>query len=310
MHNQGLNKESSVKAAYSSKTAMTGEEVLKHPMVQKGLAGAALGGLAGGAIGYAQDPDADVKHKTRARLLSALGHGVSNAVSGGALGLQIGAHQLAGGATTLQDALHDPYFQRLVGGSAAGAALGGALGYGAGAPENYLDRKSRRGQMAAANALPVAAMFGSYASAGSNRANRASYYGGSGRDYDSPPPMPGDDENVSDYAGRFDHLYDVAHHGKPMKYVFNTILKSREVTNPMVREPLMNFMKFVGRPGANVEQLKAWMDAVPGDTAARQLMNVLFNKHHGDYKPRLKLASYVETCLSFGIYTPFQTATW
>lgn len=298
MHNQGLNKQASVKAAYSSKTAMTVEEMLKHPMIQKGLAGAAMGGLAGGVIGYAQDPDADVKNKRRARLLSALGHGVSNAVSGGAIGLQIGAHQQAGGATTLRDALHDPYFQRLVGGSAAGAYLGGALGYGAGAPENYLDRKSRRGQMAAANALPLAAMFGTYASAGSNRANRASYYGGS-----NPNPN-------SEYSKHFDHLYDESFHGKAMKPAFNTILKSPEVTDPMIREPLMNFMKFVGRPGANVEQLKAWMDAVPGDKLARQMMNVLFNKFHGAYKPHLKLASYVETCLSFGIYTPFQTATW
>lgn len=310
MHSQGLNKQASVKAAYRIKTALTASELLSIPIIQKGLAGAAMGGLAGGAIGYAQDPDADVEHKTRARVLSSLGHGLSGALQGGSLGLQIGAHQNAGGATTLRDALHDPYFQRLVGSSAVGAVVGGVGGYRQGAPENYLDRKSRRGQRAAVHALPLAGLFGTYGSIGASKANRGFHDGGSSRDYESPPPMPGDDENVSDYAGHFDHLYDESLHGKPLKHVFNTILKSREVTNPMVREPLMNFMKFVGRPGANVEQLKAWMESVPGDTAARQMMNVLFNKHHGEKTAQLKMASYVETCLSFGIYTPFQTATW
>jgi len=34
-------------------------------------------------------------------------------------------------------------------------------------------------------------------------------------------------------------------------------------------------------------------------------MNVLYNKHHGAKVAHIKMASYIETCMDFGLYGPF-----
>ena len=92
------------------------------------------------------------------------------------------------------------------------------------------------------------------------------------------------------------HRFNEKLHGKSMAKVYNAIKGSN--AEKIHRKTLIMFLRKVGTPNANIQELQDLMNKVPGDAASRQLMNVLFNKHHGTktagYHQNLKIAGIRE----------------
>ena len=99
--------------------------------------------------------------------------------------------------------------------------------------------------------------------------------------------------------------YDQDHHGKGIGRMWNTIINSKELEDPAKAKAASEFMRTVGRPGADPNTLRQHMANFPQDTLTGQMMGVLFNKFHGDKTASLqahqKLAFW-DVYASYGVW--------
>ena len=104
-----------------------------------------------------------------------------------------------------------------------------------------------------------------------------------------------------DWRADFKPVFDPQRHGEKFKKVYDTVVSSAELNDPLKRQAFSNFMKSVGTPGADVESLRAHMAHFPTDsTVAGPFMNILMGRHHpktASYRApssvRLKAASLI-----------------
>lgn len=95
-----------------------------------------------------------------------------------------------------------------------------------------------------------------------------------------------------------------------MRRVWETVVNSTEMEDPVRRQAAMDFVKNVHRARSpeEVERLRHAMDSAAPDSSVGQMMRVLFHKFHGgaekqgSWVERTKLAAELDViCLFFGI---------
>lgn len=136
-----------------------------------------------------------------------------------------------------------------------------------------------------------------------NRRARASSDGFPGGGGYSPPPRSYSDAPPT--ARTHASAFDPDHHGKGVGRMWDTIINSKELEDPVKARAASEFMRTVGRPGATPEGLQQHMQHFPQDTLTGQMMGVLFNKFHGSKVASLqahqKLAAW-DVYASYGVW--------
>ena len=195
------------------------------------------------------------------------------------------------------------------GGAITGGALGGAMGYYSPSAEDVKKDPNIRTKSMVLNGGLSAILGGAIGNdvhAIRDFHRRQEAYGG-GRNAGSGGGGHnwGGDPATQQRAQAAASAFDPQHHGKGVGRMWDTIVNSTELHDPVKHQAAVDFMKTVGRPGANVDALKQHMSHFQGDTLTGQMMNVLFHKHHGDKVASLqaqqKIASW-DVYATYGVW--------
>jgi hypothetical protein len=98
--------------------------------------------------------------------------------------------------------------------------------------------------------------------------------------------------------------HDPQRHGS-MGKVWQAVQGSAEMHDPAKRQAANAFMQSVGTPNANVDELRQHMGHFGPDTATGQMMNVLFNKHHGGMPKAASLRAEMTLLARFDAFAKF-----
>lgn len=200
------------------------------------------------------------------------------------------------------------------GGALIGGALGGGLGYISPSEADVKKDPNIRTKSMIGNGVLSGILGGalgndvhnlkryaggSYGGGGGYSAHDSAHAGGGGSSH-----WAGDAAKTKARAAAAS-AFDPTHHGKGVGRMWETILDSTELHDPAKQAAAVEFMKSVGRPGANMDALRQHMQHFPQDTLTGQMMTVLFNKHHGSKVASLqahqKLAAW-DVYASYGVW--------